>query len=302
MATILLIGGTGFLSGTLAQQALAAGHQVWSLSRGQRATLEGVEHLIADRQDTATFSQVITQAHIHWDLAIDCIGFTPEDIRQDIQVLAPLVQHLIFVSTDFVYDPARRRFPQGEETAWYGADGYGGLKRQCELTLMNAARGSMRMRCTVVRPCHIYGPGSALGCLPMHSRDANLIARLRSGESLQLVGGGHFLQQPVLARDLALCILSMYNNPATFGQIFCVAGPEMVESRQYYQIIAELLGVALHSTEIAIEAYLSAHPEATYFLCHRIYDLQKLKVSGALMPQTPLVQGLREHVESLLYA
>jgi nucleoside-diphosphate-sugar epimerase len=298
MANILIIGGSGFLSGKLARQALSEGHRVWTLARGQRASLDAVTPLIADRQDTVAFRQAITQAVVRWDLAVDCIAFKPEDIQQDLEVLAPLVNHLVFVSTDFVYDPARRQFPQGEETDAYLTDGYGGLKPQCELALINADSGPMHW--TVVRPCHIYGPGSQLGCLPAHSRDANLIARLRSGEPLQLVGGGHFLQQPVLARDVAASILSMRNNPATFGQIFCIAGPDRVESREYYQIIAEILGVEMHCTEIAVDAYRSAHPESAPFLCHRIYDLQKLKASGAVVPHTSLAQGLREHVESLL--
>jgi hypothetical protein len=44
-------------------------------------------------------------------LVVDCIGFAPADIQQGIMVLAPLAQHLVFVSSDFAYDPARRRIP-----------------------------------------------------------------------------------------------------------------------------------------------------------------------------------------------
>jgi nucleoside-diphosphate-sugar epimerase len=298
MANILIIGGTGFLSGTTARQALAAGHNVWSISRGQRPVPDGVRALTADRHDQAAFEAAITGADVHWDLAVDCIAFTPEDIQQDVTVLAPLVKHLIFVSTDFVYDPQHRKFPQDEESDWYLKGAYGGLKRQAELTLIAADSGSMHW--TIVRPGHIYGPGSQLGCLPAHSRDANLIAKLRSGEALQLVGGGHFLQQPILARDLADCMLSMQDNTATYGQIFCVAGPDTVEARDYYRIIAEALGVELKISEIAVDAYLREHPEAAYFLCHRMYDLTKLRESGAKVPGTSLADGLREHIQSLL--
>ena len=41
-------------------------------------------------------------------------------------------------------------------------------------------------------------------------------------------------------------------------------------------------------------------PETAPFLCHRIYDLGALRASGAREPSTPIEQGLREHVESLL--
>jgi hypothetical protein len=35
-------------------------------------------------------------------------------------------------------------------------------------------------------------------------------------------------------------------------------------------------------------------------LCHRFYDLSKLRAARVKVPSTPLVEGLREHVNSLL--
>jgi nucleoside-diphosphate-sugar epimerase len=294
---ILIIGGSGFLSGTLARRAQAAGHRVWTVTRGVRPQPAGVTTLVADRHDEHAFAAAIASAGVRWDLAVDCIAFNAADILQDVSVLTRCVQHLVYVSTDFVYLPARRRFPQDEESDHYLIDGYGGLKRQGELTLAAADTGGMAW--TVVRPCHIYGPGSQLGCLPLHGRDPNLLARLRGGETLRLVGGGCFLQQPVLASDLARVILDVPGKAATFGQIFCVAGPDIVESREYYRIIAEALGVELEVDEVSVSEHLTAHPEAAPFLCHRIYDLGKLREAGIKPPQTPLAQGLREQVAHL---
>ena len=90
------------------------------------------------------------------------------------------------------------------------------------MALQEADTGKMGW--TILRPCHIYGPGSQLGCLPEHGRDPQLINRLRMGEVLRLVGGGHFLQQPILARDLSETIISVVGNPAA-NQKNSVAGP-----------------------------------------------------------------------------
>ena len=108
--------------------------------------------------------------------------------------LFDLCKQIAFVSTDFVFDPAYRVYPQAEETAHYASEGYGGKKRQCEVVLADADLGDTDW--TVIRPCHIYGPGSKLGCLPLHGRDDEIIDRIRRGETLKLVGGGYFLQQP----------------------------------------------------------------------------------------------------------
>jgi nucleoside-diphosphate-sugar epimerase len=295
---ILIVGGSGFLSGTLARRAVARGKKVWTITRGQRPLPDGAQALIADRHDRDAFGEVVAAAGHQWDMVVDCIAFQPADIRQDLAVFQTRTRHLVFVSTDFVYDPMRRQFPQSEDTEYYVSDGYGANKRLCELELVKSDTGEMAW--TVLRPTHIYGPGSGLGCLPAHSRDPDLINRLRRGETLQLVGGGHFLQQPILARDLADLILSIGGNQDTYRKTYNAAGPEIIESREYYAIIASVLGVGLEIEELPVSEYLVAHPEAAPFLCHRIYDLKGVQASGAAVPQTPMDQGLREHVESLL--
>ncbi len=297
MSNILVIGGSGFLSGTLAALALANGHSVWTITRGQKPGIPGTHRLVADRKDTSAFAEAIKGAKTEWDLVIDCIAYHPADIHQDLTVLAPVAEHLIFVSTDFVYDPSRRRFPQNEDSDFYLTEGYGGLKRGCELELVSANTGAMHW--SILRPSHIYGPGSLPGCLPSHGRDPRLIKRLRAGETLRLVGGGHFLQHPIFAGDLAQVILSMAGNDSTYGRIFCVAGPDIVESRTYYRIIADLLRVDLAIEAVDVDLYLRDNPGAAPFMCHRFYDLQRLKDAGIPLPATPLERGLEQQIAGL---
>ncbi len=295
---LLLIGGSGFVSGTLARTAIAAGHRVWAVTRGLRPLPDGVTPVIADRHDHAGFRDAMEQLSMPWDLVVDCIGYTVEDAQQDIAVFRNRARHCVFISTDFVYDPAKRRFPQSEASEHYLAAGYGGQKRRCELEFLNCDTGSMTW--TIVRPGHIYGPGSLLGCLPLHSRDAQLLDTLKAGQPLRLVGGGHFLQQPIFAQDLAQTILSCYGNAHAEGQIYLTAGPDWIESRAYYQIIADLLGLELCIEEVSVSEFLAANPDRQSFLCHRIYDLSKLRDAGLHVPATPIAEGLRQQVASLL--
>ena len=295
---ILLIGGSGFVSGTLATVALAAGHTVAAVTRGQRPLGAGVTSLIADRRDRAAFAEAITAQRQSWDLVVDCIGYEVADAEQDVALFRELAKQLVFISTDFVYDPAHRRFPQGEASEHYLSDGYGGKKRQCEIALQQSDTGNMAW--TVVRPCHIYGPGSLLGCLPMHGRDPDLITKLQRGEPLTLVGGGHFLQQPIYGADLARTILSCAGNANAYGQIYVTAGPEIIESRAFYQLIGEILGVTVQINELPVQQFLAENPDRHSFCCHRIYDMRKLRDHGLYVPDTPLAEGLRAHVESMV--
>jgi len=79
-----------------------------------------------------------------------------------------------------------------------------------------------------------------------------------------------------------------------------MAGPDIIESRQYYQIIADILKVNLTIEEIPVASYLAQNPGTRPFMCHRIYDLNRLRSAGLAVPSTSIEAGLRLHVEELI--
>lgn len=299
---VLVIGGSGHVSGAVVRAALSKGHSVWAVTRGIRPLADGVRSLLADRHDQDAMRAAVVGQDTGWDLVVDCICYDRPDIRQDIELFRERASQFVLVSTDFVYDPARRTFPQSEETDFYvtaqGPMEYGRKKRLCELELISGDTGDMAW--TIVRPCHIYGPTSELGCLPLHGRDAELIDKLRAGEALRLVGSGHFLQQPIFADDLAEVIVSVAGTTNAQGQIFNTAGPDVIESWRYYQIVADALEVELTVEEVPVQAYAAENPGKIPFLCHRIYDLSPIAAGGLCVPSTPIEEGLRQHVAGLL--
>ncbi len=294
----LVIGGSGFVSGAIARTALNRGHDVWIVTRGEKPIPGGVQAITADRKDARAFAEAIQAADTTWDLVVDCIGYEPEDARQDVELFPGKTGHFVFISTDFVFDPARRLFPQPFDNPYFLDGTYGGKKRQCELEIINGDTGTMAW--TIFRPCHIYGPGSELGCLPLHGRDPELIAKIRAGDPLKLIGGGHFLQQPIFVRDLAELVLSAQGNDYADQSIYCSVGPDIIESRRYYEIIGDILGCPVTIEELPVGESLARQPELAPFLCHRIYDLAPLRLDGLRVPNTPIEAGLREHVESMI--
>lgn len=295
---LLILGGSGFVSGHLVQKALEYGHEVWVLTRGSKPVPAGAISLQADRSDSRAFKKVIEDAGIGWDAVLDCICMNAEAAGQDVEVVRDRTKQLLVISTDIVYEPAARKFPQAEECENWVADGYAGNKRLCELELLNADTGGMSW--TILRPGHIFGPGSQLGCLPLHQRDPQLIKRLIAHEPISLVGGGHFLLHPVYVTDLCELMLDLLGNQKARNRIFCVGGPEVIECRKYYQIIADILKVDIKIEDIPIEDFLPSHPEAVPSVCHRIYDLSELKAAGAKMPETSVREGMKLHVDASL--
>jgi len=297
---ILIIGGSGFVSGTLARIALARGCSVTVVTRGQRSVPPGVEVVTVDRNERDQFEKKITALGLDWDLVVDAIAYQAEDAMQDLRVFSGLAKRLVLISTDFVYDPLLRKNPQSEQDAAYLTDGYGGRKREAELILEQAEKDALPW--TILRPSHIYGPGSLFGCLPLHGRDPELITHLLAERPLQLVGGGDFLQHPIFAPDLAETILEVATAPKAAGRIFNVAGPEVLKSSGYYRELGSLLDRDITIEEVPLAGYLAAHPDKAPFCCNRVYDLSALRDAGIKLPSTSLRSGLAQQLESILGA
>ncbi len=291
---ILIIGGSGFVSGTLARMAVDRGHQVTVVTRGQRPVPCGVKVVTVNRNDRVEFTRQISSLP-EWDLVVDCIGYTAEDARQDVEVFTGRTGRLVFISTDFVYDPDSRTIPRTEHGTPYAADGYGGLKRQAEIVLEQIPPSLVPWM--ILRPSHIYGPGSLLGCLPLHGRDPLLIDHILASRPLRLVEGGRFLQHPVFAPDLAETILSAVGNTGAVGRIFNIAGPDVVRSDDYFRLLGKLLDREVTIEAVPVGDFLEEHPEKAPFCCDRVYDLTELKISGLKVPATSLESGLRQQLD-----
>jgi nucleoside-diphosphate-sugar epimerase len=301
---ILVLGGSGFVSGAMARFGAAHGHRVHTLSRGKKAVLagEGITALTADRNEAGAFAAAIAGAETTWDLVIDCIGFTAEHARQDLDVFGGgggggvRAKQLLFLSSDFACSPVDRPWRIDESFDRFDPAPYGAAKRAAEEVLL---ANTTEMGVTVLRPCHIYGPGSLLGCIPLHGRDPQLIERIRQGETLKLLAGGVYLQQPIFVEDLCAMAYACVGNANVRNELFFVAGPEIVESQTFYKVIGELLGVPVTIGEAAVEPYLAANPEHRAFCCHRVYSREKAERAGLPLPATGLREGLRRHLQSM---
>ena len=300
MNKVLVIGGSGHVSGAVVRAAKAADYKVFTITRGQKKAVADVVELHADRHDAAAMAKIAQSlADEKFAAVIDCIGFNADDMKQDLELFGNLTEHLLFVSTDWVYEPTLRRYPQPVEDSPYitsdrdGAEAYGWGKLMAENYLRKHAPEHLKY--TSFRPCHIYGVPSELGCFPAHCRDAELISKLLRGETLQLVDNGRLLQQPIDCDDLAKCMISAVGNGKSYGKTFNMAGPDIVESREYYAIIARALGVELETEDIDFDKYLAENPAHRPFLCHRVYTLNDLKEANLYVPDTPLAEGLKKH-------
>lgn len=289
---LLILGGSGALSRRVAELALAQGHAVWTLTRGLRPLPAGVHALTADRSDDAAVRAALQTAAVTFDACIDCTAMTAADAHQDVAIVSCFTSRFVVVSTDSVYDPHCKTVLQNESNGHYLIDGgYGANKRLMEVVFEQSG-----VDYTIFRPGHIFGEGFLPGCYPEQSRQRELPDHIRAGKPLHLVGGGEFLIHPIYVDDLALALLDCIANPAASRQIFCIGGADIVTNADYYRLLGELLGHPVTIGSIPLEGYLEGHPQYSGHLCHRAYDLTKLRTAGIRMPATTLREGLRRQL------
>ncbi len=289
---LLIIGGSGFISGALATAAMQSGYDVTVVTRGQRPVPMGVHALTADRThpgelEAALAAEKRRTGQKGFSLVVDCIGYRPADALQDIALFGQPGTHLVFISDDAVYDPARRSFPQVSEGAFYVEDASpAGLKRRCETLFLQAAPD---FTWTILRPTLVLGPGRQDGFFPPFVPLHETVAALKAGRPIPLPDGGHWLVQPICVYDLADIILGCPKTPAARSKVFDCGGPQILEVRQLYLLMAEQFSVNAVFEETGAEN-LSA--EAAGALCHRFYCNTPLAAAGLPVPAHTPAQAI----------
>jgi nucleoside-diphosphate-sugar epimerase len=303
----LILGGSGRLSGVVARLAMEKYH-VYTVTRGMRKVPVGVTALCCDRNDTEKLRNILSVQNVRWDVVIDCICMNREQAMADLEVLPTFTDRLVVVSTDSVYDGRFKRIPENEDGVCVDEAGetkdctYAGNKRHMEqVFIKDMATGRSGLKTTIFRPGHIYGPGFLPGCFPEHSRQADLAEHILQGKPVRLVGMGTYIIHPIFVDDLAGVLVDCAENEKTYQEVFCIGGPEAIENRTYYEVIAKCLGVKLKIEEIPLSGYLEQHPEYAGHLCHRVYDLSKLRATGIPMPHVKIREGMERMLKSMGY-
>ena len=98
---VLFIGGTGNISVAVSKLAFAQGVDLYHLNRGNKPALDGVNNLVADIADSTAVNKILSN-HL-WDVVVNWVAFTPEDILRDIKTFEGKVGQYIYLSVLLQY-------------------------------------------------------------------------------------------------------------------------------------------------------------------------------------------------------
>ncbi|MDR1799026.1 MAG: NAD-dependent epimerase/dehydratase family protein [Bifidobacteriaceae bacterium] len=294
--SVLFLGGTGIISWSCVNQAIASGWQVSVLNRGQstlRPVPPAAELIRCDARDQAAARSAL--AGRHFDVVADFIDFTPDQLAGNVELLKGHTDQFIFIATAAAYQRGSR-LPITESTPlvnpWWQ---YSRDKIACEDYLTGLIR-TEGFPATIVRPAHTYDAG-LLPCLGGWTD----IARLRAGQPVVVQGDGTSLWVLTHARDFAYCFVGLFGQSSAIGDTFHIMGDEVLTWNQIYTELAHAAGVKdpvlAHVTSEAIAAELPAEgPGLIGDRTHSvIFDCSKVRaIATGFHQQVPFCQGAKE--------
>ena len=202
---LLVIGGGKFFGAALVDAALAAGHEVAVVQRGEtsRPVPDGVELLRGDREKDLA-SLVSSRS---FDAVVDTCGYLPSVVSSACDALSGVGRYC-FISSVSAYAPASSGLYEEDVSPLDGnlppveeldMQFYGGLKAACEQVVLDAFGD----RAVVVRPGLIVGPRDHT------ERFAYWPRRLATPGPVLVPVGPDYAFQVIDARDLAAFVLAV---------------------------------------------------------------------------------------------
>lgn len=293
---VLFIGGTGKISSAVTPLAAQRGFDMYLLNRGQtdRPIPNGVKVLHGDIRDKASAAAAI-EGHT-FDIVVNWIAFTPDQIQTDLDLFKGKVGQYIFISSASAYQTPPASLPVTEATPldnpyWL----YSQNKIACEELLWREYRDN-KFPMTIVRPSHTYDKTM----FPFMG-GYTTITRMRQGKPVVVHGDGTSLWTMTHHTDFAKGFVGLMGNSRAVGDAFHITSDEWLNWNQIYEIFAEAAGVnnpeLVHIPSELINAY---DPNLGAGLlgdkaASMVFDNSKVKwLVPDFLCTTPLSRGARE--------
>ena len=296
---VLFIGGTGNISTSCTREALARGFEMHHLNRGMTASPFGDRVTVhrADVKDRDSVKDALRGQH--FDVIVDWLVWTKDDIEADIQMFKGMTAQYIFISSASVYHKPPRHYMLTEGSPLYNP--YWPMsqrKIECEQRLREAyVRDGFPM--TIVRPSHTYSDGwfpSTFG------KGFTVPQRMLDGKEIIVHGDGTSLWTLTHSDDFALGFVGLLGNPDAIGETFHITTDEVVTWNQVHYHMAAALGVTPKIVHIPSDVIYRFLPEAGVGLmgdrAHSlVFDNTKIKrfVPG-FQCRIPFHEGMRRSV------
>lgn len=300
MGSLLLIGGTGVLSGAVAREAIKKGLEVTIVNRGRRKLPEGATLLQSDRKNYEYIEHCL-QGKI-FDAVIDFLCYGEKDAQESFDLYKKFTKQYVFISSCAVYNTALGGICKEASPKELKIWSYSVHKWGCEQLLVDKAKKSL-CNYTIIRPCVTYDDTRIpYGISPQYGYHWTLCARALSGKPLIRWNGGKNRCNMMRVEDFAVGVVGLIGNPEAYNEAFNICGDETPSFNEVLDAVEKCIGCKIPVVDISPEFYAEELPERSgEILGGRSIDAinsnEKIKQIVPAFKQTiPLVEGIEKTV------
>lgn len=242
---ILIVGGTGNISWHCTAQALALGHDVWTLNRAAtRATRRlpptGVKEIKLDIRDRSAALAVL--GHQEFDVVADFICFDEKQAREDFELFRGRTAQFIFVSSEAIYQRDPANLPFREDSPQYAPDAVcsyvaGKIRAEREFFGLHEEAG---FPLTIVRPGYTY---DTIVPVALGHNCFTAPRRALMGKPFLIGGDGNNRWTFTHASDFARAFAALLGNPRAIGQAVHITSDFVHSWNEAMQMLSHALGV-----------------------------------------------------------
>ena len=260
---ILFIGGTGLISSACSELAIARGHELFILNRSlsKKHPLPDGATLIQGNVRTEETRLTTLLAAQHFDVVVDWIAYTVEDIERDIRSFRGNAGQFVFISSASAYQKPPGHYLITEETPlenpfWkYSQD-----KIACERRLMQEYQDT-GFPVTIIRPSLTYGPSQIplIGASWVHPY--TVVDRIKRGQKVIVPGDGTSLWVVTWNGDFAKGLTGLFGNAKAIGEAFQITSDEVLSWNQIVLEVYQALGAEPNVIHIPSDLIVAHDPE-----------------------------------------
>lgn len=274
MKTMLVTGGTVFVSRYIAEYYVSQGYDVYVLNRNTKSQVNGVHLIESDRHNIGKRLK-----NIHFNVVVDVTAYHAQDIITLVEALGEFDNYIMISSSAVYPEYGIQPFTEGERVAanrFWGEYGIG--KIHAENALLERIPDAY-----ILRPPYLYGPMNNI------YREAFVFECAIKERPFYLPGDGSMKLQFFHIRDLCRfmdCILE--HKPD--NHIFNVGNRERISIRDWVDICYNAAGKRPQYVNV-----YGNREQRNYFSFHNYeYYLDVEKMYSLLFVTMPLSEGLQE--------
>jgi len=276
---VLFIGGTGNISTSVSKLCIERGIDLYLLNRGKSGVkIARARTITGDIQQPKELAGTLGKHQ--WDVVVNWIAFTSNDIERDIRLFFGKTRQYIFISSASAYQKPPSHPIITESTPlknpfWE----YSRNKIACEEKLNQAYR-QKDFPMTIVRPSLTYD--TVIPVAIGGWKEYTIVDRLKKGKKIIVHGDGTSLWTITHAKDFARGFVGLLDHQQAIGQAFHITSDEVLTWNQIYQAVAEAAGVEAKMVHIASDFICQVEPSFTGTLLgdkshSAIFDNSKIK-------------------------